>query len=85
MHFEIGEVIYFFLTASFLVLLSSSFYTFPDMYFPLSSPRTLHRDQRTLTLLIFPHHVISNRVVLVQENNQELLSVQTAMRWDSKM
>lgn len=63
MHFEIGEVIYFFLTASFLVLLSSSFYTFPDMYFPLSSPRTLHRDQRTLTLLIFPHHVISNRVV----------------------
>lgn len=35
-------------------------------------------------LLIFPHHFISNRVVLVQKNNQELLSVQTAMRWDSK-
>lgn len=35
-------------------------------------------------LLIFPHHVISTRVGLVQENNPELLPVQTAMRWDCK-
>jgi len=32
-------------------------------------------------VLIFPHHIISTRVGLVQENSQELFPVQTAVRW----